>query len=284
MQDTFSLNVLYKNYTSGLIERKEFEGLLFRIILDDLDRFNPYRWKRDECCDYVSWLYPRLRRAIESYRDSGSSFESYISSIVRWSAKEYRAMMINHQVIEYAAWSARVPDMYAGNAEPEYPEIKNETAAPVKRAKNPRQLLILILKCYYYLSDDFIERAAPAVGLKSSELKLIMEKLRKQRLLHDDRVRSLRERIYCQFYRCIILEKQLKAAPVDSTPAIKLKTRLERSRIRLEKMRKRLARIRVYASNLEIAKTLGIPKGTIDSNLHALKSRWNIDPKKIILN
>jgi hypothetical protein len=174
--------------------------------------------------------------------------------------------------------------MYTGSAEPEYPEIKTEAALPAKRAKNPRQLLILILKCYYYLSDDFIERAAPVVGLKSSELKLIVEKLRKQRILHDDKLHSLQERIYCQFYRCIILEKQLKNAPVNSIPAIRLKIRLERSRIRLEKMRKRLSKIRVYASNLEISRILGIPKGTIDSNLHALKSRWNIDPKKIILN
>jgi hypothetical protein len=142
----------------------------------------------------------------------------------------------------------------------------------------------LILKCYYLLSDDFIERAAPVVGLKSSQLKLMVEKVRKQRIHHDDRLHSLRERIYCQFYRCVILEKRLKVTPANSIHAAKLKSRLERSRTRLEKMRKRLAGIRIYASNLEIAATLGIPKGTIDSNLYALKARWNIKPGKCILN
>jgi hypothetical protein len=202
--------------------------------------------------------------------------------VVRWSAKEYRSHIADHQLAEYATWTARFSEMYAGDAEPEYPEA--ETVPVIKQARNPRQLLILILKCYYYLSDDFIERAAPAVGLESSRLKMMVEKLRNLRRLHDDRVYFLRERIYCQFYRCIILEKRLDATPENTIRAARLKERLERSRARLEKMRYRLSRTRVYPSNLEIAEIIGIPKGTIDSNLYALKHRRNTGHEKRLLN
>ncbi|MDR1318595.1 MAG: hypothetical protein LBJ90_03145 [Treponema sp.] len=282
MQDTLSLNDLYKDYTAGLIERKKFEGLIFQTLLDDLDRFNLYHWGRDECCDYLSWFYPRLHRAVDNYRESGSSFENYIVSVVHWSVKEYRSGLAGRQITEYAAWTARVSDTYTGSAEPEYPEA--EPVPRTKRARNPRQVLILILKCYYFLSDDFIERAAPVVGMKSSQLKSLVEKIRKQRFRHDDRLHSLRERIYCQFYHCVILEKRLKITPGNTVQAEKLKARLERTRIRLGRMRKRLACVRIYATNLEIAETLGISKGTIDSNLHALRSRWNIKPGNYILN
>jgi DNA-directed RNA polymerase specialized sigma24 family protein len=39
-------------------------------------------------------------------------------------------------------------------------------------------------------------------------------------------------------------------------------------------MRRRLRSIRLDPSNRQVAEVLGVPKGTIDSNLYAVKSKW----------
>jgi hypothetical protein len=51
-----------------------------------------------------------------------------------------------------------------------------------------------------------------------------------------------------------------------------MEERLERARKRYKAMRKRLGGIRMNASNRIVAEVLGIPKGTVDSGLFAIKN------------
>jgi hypothetical protein len=52
-----------------------------------------------------------------------------------------------------------------------------------------------------------------------------------------------------------------------------MKNRFERARKRFYTMRKRLEGMRLSASNRMIAEVLGIPRGTVDSSLFAIKNR-----------
>jgi FixJ family two-component response regulator len=94
----------------------------------------------------------------------------------------------------------------------------------------------------------------------------------------------MQERIYSQFYRCIVYERRLAAMPENSALVLKMQMRLEKARLRLAAMRKRFAGIRPDATNRQIAELIGISKGTVDCSLHALKARWKNDPDKAILN
>jgi RNA polymerase sigma factor (sigma-70 family) len=305
MPELFALNWLYDQYTSGLLDKKKFEGLIFRAILEAPRHFNLYRWKQEDRDDFVSWLYPRISRAIDSYQDKGASFETYIGAIIRWSAKEYRSRKADHKIAEYASWMVRVPDMYTGQSRPEYTgdeplyetevptEVSSEapseppTEAPKEYSRlirNPRQLLILILKCYYYVSDELLDRIAPMAGIEKEYLKEMVDKLRALRLSRDEMLHDMQERIYTQFYRCMVYERRLAAMPENSALIIKMRMRLEKARLRLAAMRKRFAGIRPDATNRQIAELIGISKGTVDCSLHALKARWNNDTDKAILD
>jgi hypothetical protein len=306
MRKLLSLNGLYAQYTEGALERKKFEGLIFQAILDEPRRFSLSRWERDDCEDFVSWVYPRLSRAIDAYRDRGASFEAYVGAMIRLSSKEYRSRMMDKRITEYTAWTLRSPDMYACQSSPEYtgPEAVYDAAVETEdmredrrvsgtpvlpgakpgRKKSPRQLLILIMKCYYYVSDDFLERAAPLAGIEKEYLKQLIDKLRQLRFKRDEELRGLRERIHCQYYRCIIYEKRLAAMTEHSTMFLKMESRLEKARRRLAAMRKRLAGIRPDATNRQIAEIIGLSKGTVDATLFTLKKRWKNDPNKLILN
>ena len=296
MQKTFVLNDWYVQYRAGSLEKKQLESIIFETVSEERRRFNLHRWREEDYGDFMSWIYPRLSKAIDTYRDTGANFETYIGSVVRWSAKEYRVRMADTKMAEYTSWTARYPDGCVCEAEPEYCEeappvqtvpeqiwTKRSETEP-RRRKNPRQLLFLILKCYWYVSDDFLDRIAPRMGIEREYLKQMVDNMRALRLKRDQAMRCLKERIHCQFYRCIKYEKKLETVPANSALSLKLQSRLRRARQRLDAMRKRLAGIRPDATNRQVAEITGISKGTVDASLYALKSRWNNEPDTSILN
>jgi len=278
MQKTVSLNEVFADYAAGLLEKRILEGEIFKAIRENVRRLA--NWDRADNDEYLSWLYPRICQAIETYRETGSSFETYIGAMVRMTAKEFRARKFRTYVSEYAAWMSAFPDMYAHEDPPEY--ACAEEAADSKSEK-PRQLLILVLKCCCYVSCDFLERAAPRLGVSAEELNRMVKLLKKLREKREQCNDKLQEKANYQFYRCIFYEKRLKALSENSLAAQRLKDRLERSRERLARIRERLAKRAPDPSNSQIARLLGISKGTVDSVLYRLKSTGGKEGE-IILN
>ncbi|MCL2213940.1 MAG: hypothetical protein FWC06_01905 [Treponema sp.] len=287
MQNT--LNDLYSGYINGEMKREEFEGLIYHYFVRNQERTSICHWKNDEYEDFISWFYPRLKTAIDSYEEKGSSFEAFIKKYMLISSKEYHVRTITNSVIEHSAWSARIPDMYA-REEPSV-HIHEETKMVLsklvigkKGRKNSRRILALILKCYYYISEDFAEKIAPAIGIKSGELLDMIYRMREIRQEKDDKIFSMKERLYCQFYRCYIYDKRLSFLKENTAAYSKLKIRLQKARLRLEIMRKHIAEVRIEATNREIAEIIGITKGTVDASLCRLKSKWKDMAKQSALN
>jgi len=273
MENSFSLNDLYARYSAGLMKKKELEGEIFKSIQDNVQRFGLVGWNKEDTDDYISSLYLRISRAINTYQETGSSFETYIGAMVRLTAKEFRTRKMRGYLEEDAAWITQLPDIYACEHELEYHEhMSPETEAPIK-LKNPRQLLILILKCCSHVSNDFLEKVSPQLGIESKTLGEMIGYLKEQRKKREMEIATLREKKNRQFYRCIFLEKKLQVLAMDSAAAQKFKKQLEMGRDRLSRIRKRLTRKRIEPSNFQIAKLLGISKGTVDSVLYNLRIR-----------
>jgi hypothetical protein len=271
MQDELPFDSYLEDYYQGNLQKKELEGRIFKYILDNSHRFHLRRWERDECIDFLCWFYPRLSRAIDRYVYTGASFDAYIGSMIRWSAKEYMIIERDHRVIEDSCWDLHAAEMEVQSPEGEYLESPPK---PFKRVSNPRQALVLLLKSYHYVSEDFIARAAPAIGVPKETLICMIDTLRQRRLDRDEELRGLQERIQSQYYRCVTFERRIAISSPGSARLIKLTKRLEKARRRLAVMRSRLRLIRAEASNRQVAEVLGVPKGTIDSNLYAVKSRY----------
>ena len=198
--DQYYLNDLYSQYIKGVIERDKFEGLIYQYLVKNQDKTGLNYWKRDDYEDYLSWFYPRLHKAIDSYQEIGASFEAYIGSVLHLAAREYRVKIITDSVIEYSAWSIKVSELYVHEETPAYAYEKQENVISqiieYRGRKNPKQLLALILKCYYYVSDDFVDRIAGYTGVDREKLKEMIDKLRKIRQKKDDEIYHMKERIY----------------------------------------------------------------------------------------
>jgi hypothetical protein len=205
------------------------------------------------------------------------------------SSKEYRVNTVSKAVIEYSAWSAKIPEMYTHEEPPAYSYNNTEDfisflTQEKENRNNSKRVLALVIKCYNYISEDLAERIAPIIGLESHDLLEMLKKIRKKRQEKDDRHYYQKERIYCQFYRCIIYDKKLSLLNENTTAYNKVKLQLEKARQRLENMRSRMINARVDATNEEVAEVIGIKKGTVDSSLYQLKSKLIKMSKKAHLN
>jgi hypothetical protein len=248
---------MLEKYRSGILDKKQLEGQIFQYVLDNYKRFHLFQWKRDDCIDYLCWLYPRISNAIDKYKKLGTSFDVYIGALVYYSSREYHFRETDHAIAEYSWWDEKTNELLVQNSEPDYPEQKTA----YKPVSNPQQILMLVLKSYYFVSDDFLARIAPAIGIKMEKLKGMIGELRLLREDKEDQIQGLKERIHCQFYRCLSFERRMLTALEGSTFKTKTQERLKRARKRLASMRKRLSVMRFDATNRQIAKVLGIPKG-----------------------
>jgi biotin operon repressor len=278
MQDQLPLDSYLAQFYEGEIGKKELEGFIFEFILGNYRNFYLNDWEEDECVDFLCWLYPRLSRAIDNYQYEGASFTAYIGTLVRLGSKEFRRMEIEHRLIERTYWGAAAEDMFVRNPELDY-LVEFVPKKPFRPVTNPRQALILLLKSYNFISDDFIARAAPAIGMSKETLMQLIENLRAMRFEQDLEIRNLRERIYGQYFRCRSFERRRNASPEGSPRYFIMQKRLERAEKRLRNMKKALKAIKSGASNRQVARILGVSKGTIDSNIHAVKYRPEEDLK-----
>jgi len=263
-------------YAAGLLKKGSFEVAIFRIIKKNMRHLGLTGWNREERDDFISSLYPRISRAIDKYRETGSTFEIYINTLVRLTAKEYCMNAARNYVKETAAWLAQVPNMYVSEDETEYDDYsgaETENADKPVKLKNPRQLLILILKCCNYVTEDFLEKVSPQLGIKPETLNTMIDRLKKQREERITEFSLMREKAGNQLYRIIFYQKELEALAEDTVITQRLKKRLEHGRIRLKRMRRRIARVRLDPTNLQIAKLLGLSKSTVDNVLYILRSR-----------
>jgi hypothetical protein len=270
MEDNLPLDSFLREYRRGKLNKKKLEEIIFEYILKNSKRFRLHKWPKDECIDFLCWLYPRISRAIDKYRDAGSSFDAYVITIVRWASREYIQAEVSHRITEQTYWDTRAQEMAVCEHEPAY----GGSAVPFRPVNNPRQALLLLLKSYYFISEDFIERAAPAIGMKKERLKYLVEQLRSMRVDRDEAIKDIQDRIHTLHYRCITFERQMNASPEGSIRYEKFKFRLEQARKRLAALRNRFKRMRANPTNRQVAQVLGLPKGTIDSNLFAIRTRY----------
>jgi hypothetical protein len=281
MENCDDLDLLYQEYLGGAIDRRTLEGRMFSLILERARNYHWFDGNEEESVDYLCWIYPRLSKSIRHFKGNGAAFSTYVGALIRYSMKEYKSEQMDHYITEYAAWTTHNMDLEVRSPEYSYPGPEEEDERPPWMSSpslfKSRQILLLILKSYYFLSEDYIERIAPYTGVEPEVLRVMIEKLRIHRSEREEEIRLFQERITSQFYRCIAWEKRLKILLPESNRYEVVKSQLERARKRLAGMRQRFAKLRVDATHRQIAEVTGISTGTVSSSLSALMSQWGLD-------
>ncbi len=269
------LEFYYDQFIRGELDRADLESRIYIHITNNIHRFKLSSIREDERTEFLAWVYPRLSEAVKTFRNTGSSFDAYIHDRISWGILDFKIESAERMTAESAYWTERSCEVTC-EPEEEYCRVEESAARkpdPAIVLSNPKQVLALALKCCFFVSDDFCEKIAPSLKIDAKELRRKMERLRVVAAERALRRRVLEERAATLYYRSVVLAARLASAPEDSKRRSTCELSLNTTRKRLESVRSRISRIRLDATNREIAAELGVPKGTIDSGLYFLQKK-----------
>lgn len=266
---------LVREHKRGVSRFKEIAQALFPLLTEKARCYaRRYGIERNEILSEFMFKLPKL---IERFDVEGGVFEHYVLASLKWfsrdmkrdellgrsndaflfheSEKDIRSMDHQQAFQEEEEYSMRLPKSYF-----------NESSLK-------QRLVILLLKSALHVTDAHIEKVAAFTGISQGFLRhavtLLNERLysRKERRDYllgnkrwvDRRMLYLRSKLSMEYdepERSIILAKL---------------TKLEEKRARLDSQIKGLPD---GPSHDEIARILGIPRGSVDSSLYYIKSQY----------
>jgi DNA-directed RNA polymerase specialized sigma24 family protein len=267
------LSNFYQRYKAGNMTARDLEAGIFEYFLSNYsNQYGLYFRNRCERIDFLCWAYPRMRNAIERYDSAYASFDAYVASTIRYSYRNYKSREKKRAAMENACWNASGD---GGQEVREQEAVYQDTEIPpgAYRVKSPKRALLVLLKSYYYVSDELVRKAARVLGMTPEVLGGMIDTLYGLQLEKIMRLRRLANAVHSLYFRCLDYERQLSDSHENPQISALLSRRLERGRARLANMRNRLRSTRIEATNSSLAKLLGVPKGTIDSRLAFIKNK-----------
>jgi DNA-directed RNA polymerase specialized sigma24 family protein len=237
-------------------------------------------WDEDACGEFYLFFHPRLVRLLDRFRDQGKPFESYLCAVLTWQLRNFARDRKRSE----RSWDVGLRiEPGAGIAPaPECPSTDDPSGAPwrclseiapiIRTAADRRNFLFLILKCARTLEQERIGPLASLAGVAPERLSELSAELCRLRAPRDERLDTLRCRRNRAFSQVRLLESDL-LLEMDPARREEISRRLARVRRRMRLAMARMARVGLAPTNREIALTLGVPKGTVDSGLFWLKRK-----------
>ncbi|MDR2445431.1 MAG: hypothetical protein LBD44_05805 [Spirochaetaceae bacterium] len=276
MSEASKLSLFYRRYVDGNLSKHELEAHIFKYVLCCPNGYYGLVFKDEgDRIDFLCWVYPIMRRAIDRYNSRLASFGVYIATTLGFSFRYYKRHKLRRSIAEIDCWKASGDGSYVCE-----PEIDDESANGmyVNCGSNlQKHIMLVLLKSFYYVSDSLVDKAAAAIGMAPEELGEMVAMLRRLQIKKIEKLQNLADAAHCLYYRCLAYEKKLSQKNENTHLNKFFSRRLDKGRKRLANMRERISAMRIEATNNELSKVMGIPKGTVDS-------RWALIKNKRTLN
>ena len=232
-------------------------------------------WDEDACGEFYVFIHPRLIRLLDRFRDQGKPFESYLWAVLGWQLRNFARERSREERRWRVSLRMETPDEGGDGVEaPQADIVEASTAIArcVKSAADRRNFLFLALKCSRLIDAENAPGLARIAGITPAALLSLVAALRDAR-----GAREKRRQMFCcrrnKAYAALrFLECELPSE-TDIEKRASLQKSLQRMRLRMDTAMRRMSRVGVSPTNLEIARALGVPKGTVDSGLYWLKRK-----------
>jgi DNA-directed RNA polymerase specialized sigma24 family protein len=271
----------------GTPERKDRAvAALIEYLYESLFKFRLDGLTDDTRSDFILWMYPRFPGIVEQFNPERASFKTYLNWVVRLSYRTFIRNLYSREArqriyeIEETARLRSVEDEWcdgngtiAGAAEKicdyELTELLEKTAKLSEKQRTifNRKVFLLACKAGNYLDDAQIKQVAAVIGCGEESLREKIDQLRQECGTKHDRQRRTEEKIngyYVRSQRCLY---EMKLMDKDSARYESLRKEYDYCVKRLETVRHQAKRHIRVPSNRQLAATLGISRGTIDSTL-----------------
>jgi hypothetical protein len=236
-----------------------------------------YSWcTEDDCSDFFILFYPRLLRIVARFRYDGRPFEAYLRSCLRWQLLSFagrrHARLRRDRVLGLPdAWGA-VQEEGPGYADDQTDWARPEPFAVDEHGRlvcvhGVRQVLLLLMKCVMDAGDQLIDHVAYVTGYNRFWLFHAAEQLKAGLARRRQRLENLcRKRCAC-FFQLLMLRDEL-ANCCDPLRREILRERSAAEHRRFRAIGREIASVPRSPTHQDIARVLGIPKGSVDSGVH----------------
>ena len=261
-------------------------------------------FNEEDAAEFLLRFYPRIRRLIERYRPTGSCFELYLNSSLKFHLRTFAARQANDRIRlsteaqpEIATEIREAPETSPYSVDtigprtvyPLSPRQKSTGPldfTPPSRGRadgltpsEAQRVLVMALKAGDLLTPELCRDLAEWIGWDSErlldtwiELRAMYEPFRVRR----SRLAELRDMAWFRV-RCV--ESRIRLA-TEEAERISLNEERTRWLHRYHRSRRRLSVMPAGPSHAQIAQVLGIPKGTIDSSV--FKARREIADRQFL--
>lgn len=236
----------------------------------------------DDCGEFYLYCRPRFQDLIDRFQDQGRPFEAYLKSVLTWQLRSYyRSKGRRDAAWRLAAtpafWDQDAAALVSGapgvrtHRAPATPPAAQAVAAAAGTPAIRRRVLFAVLKNCQRMDDTHVPAWAGLCG--RADLQALIGRARQASEDSQRRWRRLHERSNHAFSTARMIEGQL-LEETDADRQRLLEQRLRRARRTAANARAELRAVRLGPSNRQIARILGIPKGTVDTGLFWLKHRF----------
>lgn len=234
----------------------------------------------EDCADFLLYFRGRIPALVARYTHTGRSFEHYLAKSLRWSLRSFARVRRRRSRMHELARSPDIWDGLIGVAEgtPQEPRLvgtavqrlAGSTIRRSPRGTAAKRIVILTLKASMVVSDAQLAEVARITGYSEAWLRRCRDELCAAVERREARRRQLRQRRNRAFFRVRVAQDEL-AVTTDEHRRERIQRELEQQVQRLRTARQQLARVPMVPTNGDIAETVGMPKGSIDSALHYMK-------------
>lgn len=252
---------------------------------------NHYKMDDDERGDFFCIYYPKIPSLIKRYEYYGTPFDGYLNNSIHWSIKAYRSSKSKYRSIEKAYYTEPFFLVSPENnfTEPEkIPLSISQSARKALRLEDNDKYLSETIKqriLYIYLIEaNFVdERLKEGIiqitGYKKKWIDLCTEKLQTKVQKRLDRIKTIRNRRNSAFFKFHILQEKISFAENENEKN-ELKEEISKLREKIYKMNRTISKAPTRPTHKDIADILEIPRGSIDSGIHYIKSSFKEIDKK----
>ena len=238
---------------------------------------------RDVCGELLLYVYPKIEAIIARFCYSGTSFEVYLQSVLRYQLLGLRSEKSNRKrrelllfidaVNEYEATVHRYATM--DNRIRFWATYRPRIRRSVWRLLHQmfaagRRFIIFVFKCCLYIRPDQLAAIAELMDMETAQLRHECGQMRERMGHRLARLDYLRHRYNRLYLGILATGCGIVAASLEGERA-KLRRRLCSQMAMAAQVRTLLARASRTPTNAAIAHTQGVAVGTVNSGLFYLK-------------
>jgi len=228
----------------------------------------------EDCAACFLSFYPRIQSLLVRYRDVGRNFDAYLNTCLRWHLKTYLKQRIRNdrkeKLLLMESYLSQKQEGNDGFDAFEAGSSEVDAGEATDRKPGAKHILLLTLKSVMFLSDHAVEHIAILADIHRDFLFHIVEILRFTMRKRLDRIARLTARRNRNYFRIRFLsEEKHQCQNPDRIHTIDRQIADERKRY--ERTTRDIGRVPKSPTHRDIARILGLPKGSVDSRFYYLK-------------